>query len=42
VRGADAEEEVKVRLKDIRLERLPDCGDVWLAWGLWRMLGLVG
>ena len=33
---------MKVRLKDIRLERLRDFGDVWLAWGLWRMLGLDG
>lgn len=24
----------------IRLKRLRDFGDVWLAWGLWRMLGL--
>ena len=39
---AGAEEQVKVRLKDIRLERLRDFGDVWLAWGLWRMLGLDG
>ena len=36
------EEPVKVRLKDVRLERLRDFGDVWLAWGLWRMLGLDG
>jgi hypothetical protein len=41
-RVADGEEQVKVRLKDIRLERLRDFGDVWLAWGLWRMLGLDG
>jgi hypothetical protein len=27
---------------DIRLARLRDFGDVWLAWGLWRMLGLDG
>jgi hypothetical protein len=33
-------EEVLVRLKDVRLERLRDFGDVWLAWGLWRLLGL--
>ncbi|MEI6636209.1 MAG: hypothetical protein WCO99_06555 [Planctomycetota bacterium] len=33
---------MQVRLKDIRLERLRDFGDVWLAWGLWRMLGLDG
>lgn len=29
-----------VRLRDIRMERLRDFGDVWLAWGLWRLLGL--
>ena len=29
-----------VRLKGIRLERLRDFGDVWLALGLWRLLGL--
>jgi transposase len=34
------EERVLVRLKDIRLERLRDFGDVWLAWGLWRLVGL--
>jgi len=33
-------EEVRVRLSDVRLERLRDFGDVWLAWGLWRMLEL--
>jgi transposase len=31
---------VLVHLNGIRLERLRDFGDVWLAWGLWRMLGL--
>ena len=36
----DDEASVKIRLKDVRLERLRDFGDVWLAWGLWRMLGL--
>jgi transposase len=36
----DEEAPVKVRLKDVRLGRLRDFGDVWLAWGLWRMLGL--
>lgn len=35
-----ADEPVLVRLKDVRLERLRDFGDVWLALGLWRMLGL--
>jgi transposase len=34
------EEPVLVRLKGIRLERLRDFGDVWLALGLWRLLGL--
>ena len=34
------DETVLVRLKDIRLERLRDFGDVWLAWGLWRLLEL--
>ena len=29
-----------VKLRGIRLERLRDFGDVWLAWGLWRLLGL--
>jgi len=29
-----------VRIKGIRLERLRDFGDVWLALGLWRLLGL--
>ena len=41
-RHGGEEEQVRVRLKDIRLERLRDFGDVWLAWGLWRMLGLDG
>jgi transposase len=31
---------VLVKLSGIRLERMRDFGDVWLAWGLWRMLGL--
>ena len=33
-------EPVSVRLSGVRLERLRDFGDVWLAWGMWRMLGL--
>jgi transposase len=37
---ASDEEEVRVRLRDVKLERLRDFGDVWLAWGLWRMLEL--
>jgi transposase len=31
---------VNVHLKGVRLERLRDFGDVWLALGLWRLLGL--
>ena len=31
---------VLVDLKGIHLERTRDFGDVWLAWGLWRLLGL--
>ena len=34
------DEPVLVQLNDIRLERLRDFGDVWMAWGLWRLLGL--
>jgi transposase len=34
------DEPVLVKLKGIRLERLRDFGDVWLALGLWRLLGL--
>ena len=33
---------VLVKLKDIRLERLRDFGDVWLGLGLWRLLELDG
>ena len=33
-------EPVLVKLKNIRLQRLRDFGDVWLALGLWRLLGL--
>jgi hypothetical protein len=29
-----------VKIKGVRLERLRDFGDVWLALGLWRLLGL--
>jgi transposase len=36
----DDDEPVLVKLKDIRLERLRGFGDVWLAWGLWRLLEL--
>jgi transposase len=34
------EESVEVNFKGVRLERLRDFGDVWLALGLWRLLGL--
>ena len=29
-----------VRIKGVQLERMRDFGDVWLALGLWRLLGL--
>lgn len=34
------DEPVLVRLSGVRFERLRDFGDVWLAWGLWRLLKL--
>jgi transposase len=34
------DEPVLVQLRGVRLERLRDFGDVWIAWGLWRLLGL--
>ncbi len=34
------DEPVLVKLKNIRLQRLRDFGDIWLALGLWRLLGL--
>jgi transposase len=34
------DEPLLVKLSSIRLERPRDFGDVWLAWGVWRMLGL--
>jgi transposase len=34
------DEPVLVKLKGVRLERLRAFGDVWLALGLWRLLGL--
>jgi transposase len=37
---ADKEEPVLVRLKGVTLDRLRDFGDVWLAYGLWRLLEL--
>jgi len=40
-RYPEPEDDVElVRLKGIRLERPRDFGDVWMAWGLWRLLGL--
>jgi hypothetical protein len=36
----DEDEKILVKLKDITFERLRDFGDVWLAFGLWRLLGL--
>ena len=39
--SASPEEEVRVRLSGVQLDRLRDFGDVWLAWGLWRMLGWI-
>jgi transposase len=34
------EEPVRIDLKRVRFERLRDFGDVWMAWGLWRLLEL--
>lgn len=34
------DEPLLVKLSSVRLERTRDFGDVWLAWGLWRMLEL--
>jgi len=34
------DEPVLVRMQGVRLERLRDFGDVWMALGLWRLLGL--
>lgn len=34
------DEPVLVKLKGLRLERLRDFGDIWLALGLWRLVGL--
>jgi transposase len=40
-RYPEPEDDVElVRIKGIRLERPRDFGDVWLALGLWRLLGL--
>jgi hypothetical protein len=40
VQELDETRPVRVRPKDVRFERLRDFGDVWLAWGLWRLLDL--
>jgi transposase len=32
------DEPVRIDLKRVRFERLRDFGDVWMAWGLWRLL----
>ena len=32
------DEPLLVKLSSVRLERMRDFGDVWLAWGLWRLL----
>jgi hypothetical protein len=37
---AAVEDAVEVNLGGVRFERLRDFGAVWLAWGLWRLLGL--
>jgi len=37
---ASMDEVVRVQLKGVRLERVRDFGDVWMAHGLWRLLGL--
>jgi transposase len=34
------DEPLWVKLNSIRLQRVRDFGEVWLAWGLWRMLEL--
>jgi transposase len=34
------DEPVLVKLSGVRMERTRDFGDVWLAWGVWRTLGL--
>jgi transposase len=37
---APVDETALVQLKGVRLERLRDFGDAWLALGLWRLVGL--
>ena len=39
-RGSADDEFVHVRVNGVRMERLRDFGDVWVAWGLWKMLEL--
>jgi transposase len=34
------DETILVQLQGVKLERTRDFGDVWMAWGLWRLLGL--
>jgi hypothetical protein len=36
----DEDEKILVKIKDIEFERLRDLGDMWLALGLWQLLGL--
>lgn len=36
----DEDEKILVKLKDIQFERIRDFGDVWLALGIWKLLGL--
>ena len=40
VDAAFGSQPVLVDLNGVRLERTRDFGDIWLAWGLWRLLGL--
>jgi hypothetical protein len=40
VEPINSDETVLVQLKGVRLERLRDFGDAWLALGLWRLVGL--
>lgn len=34
------DEPVLVKLRGVELQRTRDFGDVWMGWGLWRLLGL--
>jgi transposase len=38
--GGEEDEKILIKLKDVKLDRLRDFGDVWLALGLWKLLGL--